>query len=292
MEIPKIHILLFYKFVNIENPEKFNKEHQEFCNLLGIKGKVLVAKEGINGSISGLDEQVEKYKTHLRSDDRFRDIEFKEEIGLQHPFEKMIVRVKHEIIKLNQKLDMDNVGIHISPEDFLKMYEQNENIIILDTRNDYESKVGKFKNAIIPQIKTFREFPGYIKKSNLPKDKPIIMYCTGGIRCEKASAYMIKEGFKDVKQLHGGIINFCQKLPNTVWEGSCFVFDKRLTSNINQSCKPITYCKHCDISCDLYRNCKNLKCNELIFLCGNCEKSFHSCCSQECIKQVLKSPKP
>ncbi len=203
MEIPKIHILLFYKFVNIENPEKFNKEHQEFCNLLGIKGKVLVAKEGINGSISGLDEQVEKYKTHLRSDDRFRDIEFKEEIGLQHPFEKMIVRVKHEIIKLNQKLDMDNVGIHISPEDFLKMYEQNENIIILDTRNDYESKVGKFKNAIIPQIKTFREFPGYIKKSNLPKDKPIIMYCTGGIRCEKASAYMIKECFKDVKQLHG-----------------------------------------------------------------------------------------
>ncbi len=291
MKIPKIHILLFYKFVNIENPENFKKEHQKFCNLLNIKGKVLVAKEGINGSISGSDEQVENYKSNLKSDERFKDIEFKEEIGLQHPFEKMIVRVKNEIIKINQELNMKIVGEHISPEDFLKIYEKDEDVLILDTRNDYESKVGKFKNAIIPQIKTFREFPEYIKKSNFPKDKPVIMYCTGGIRCEKASAYMIKEGFKDVKQLHGGVINFCQKLPNTVWEGSCFVFDKRLTSNVNQETKPITYCKHCDISCDLYRNCKNTKCNELIFLCENCEKSFHSCCSQECIKRVLKSAK-
>jgi UPF0176 protein len=289
MEIPQIHIILFYKFVNIEKPGKFQKEHQTLCNNLGIKGKVLVAYEGINGSVSGTKSQIDEYKKHLILDSRFRDIEFKEEVGYQHPFEKMIVKVKKEIIKIEQDLDMNKVGEHISPQEFLNICENNGDIVILDTRNDYESRVGKFKNAITPNIQTFKEFPNYIKKSKLPKNKSIVMYCTGGIRCEKASAYMIKEGFTNVKQLHGGIINFCQKLPNTLWEGSCFVFDNRLTSNINQESKPITHCNSCKSPCDLYRNCKNERCNKLIFICGECKQKNHSCCSQECLKKILKN---
>lgn len=289
MEIPQTHILLFYKFVNIENPEKFREEHQQFCNSLGIKGKVLVATEGINGSVSGTREQTEKYKENLKSDSRFTDIEFKEEVGLQHPFGKMIVRIKKEIIKLGVNLDMSKTGEHLSPEEFIKLCKEKNDFVLLDTRNDYETKVGKFKNAIIPPIETFNEFPNFIKNSNISKDTPIVMYCTGGIRCEKASAYMVQEGFKNVKQLHGGIINFCQQFPNTLWEGSCFVFDNRLTSNINQQSKPITYCIHCNTPCDLYRNCKNERCNALNFVCDNCKSKFQSCCSKECEKIIIKS---
>lgn len=282
----EIHILLFYKFVEISDIEKLNNGHLAFCKSLGIKGKILLAKEGINGSISGTKEQVEAYKRELTSDQRFKDIEFKEETSLHHPFEKMVVKIKNEIIRLDKEIDISKNGKHISPKDFLEVYEKNKDVIILDTRNDYESKAGKFKNAITPNIDSFREFPDFVKKFNVPKDKPIIMYCTGGIRCEKASAYMIQEGFTNVGQLHGGIINFCQQFPNTAWEGTCFVFDKRLTSRINQSSSN-TFCEHCKTPCELYDNCKNKSCNQLIFICPDCEKEFHSCCSKECMKILL-----
>jgi UPF0176 protein len=161
--------------------------------------------------------------------------------------------------------------------------------VIIDTRNDYESKVGKFKGAIIPPIATFREFPSFVKNLNLPKDTKILTYCTGGIRCEKASAYMVKEGFKNVSQLHGGIIKFCQALPNNpVWEGQCFVFDNRLSSPIGQDKKQINNCTHCNQPSDLYRNCKIKSCNKLIFICNSCRKDYHACCSDKCMKELLK----
>ncbi len=286
-----IHILLFYKFVSIKDPESLSRSHLEFCNSIGIKGKILLAKEGINGSVSGTKEQVEEYKKELTSDPRFESIEFKEEIGSHHPFEKMVVKIKNEIIRLDKVVDIKNTGKHISPKEFLEIYEQNKDVIILDARNDYEFKAGRFKGAINPKIDSFREFPDFIKTSNIPKDKPIIMYCTGGIRCEKACAYMIEQGFTDVSQVHGGIINFCQQLPNTAWVGTCFVFDKRLTSNINQGPSRDTFCTHCQSQCELYDNCKNKLCNDLIFICPNCEKDFHSCCSKECMKVLLSTPK-
>ena len=285
--IMKIHILLFYKFVEISDTEKLSKSHLELCNSLNLKGKILLSKEGINGSVSGTKEQTEKYKKELINDERFKDIEFKEELSTHHPFEKMVIKIKPEIIRLDKEIDISKTGKHISPKEFLEVYQENKDVIILDTRNDYEFKAGKFKNAINPKIKNFREFPDFVKNFNVPKDKPIVMYCTGGIRCEKASAYMIQEGFTNVRQLHGGVINFCQQFPNTAWEGTCFVFDKRLTSRINQSSNN-TFCHHCNSQCELYDNCKNKLCNELIFICPDCEKKMHSCCSNECMKLLLK----
>mgnify|MGYP001578649546 FL=1 len=284
-----IHIILFYKFVNIESPEKLKKEHIDFCNNLKIKGKVLFANEGINGSISGTKEQINTYKEELRKDSRFKDIEFKEETGIQNPFNKMIVRVKKEIIRLDKDIDIKNTGKHISPKEFLELSNNNKNIVILDTRNDYESKAGKFKNALLSNISTFREFPEFVNNLNIPKDTPIITYCTGGIRCEKASAYMIQQGFTNVSQIHGGIINFCQQFPNTLWEGKCFVFDDRLTSAVGQDKNNIlNKCIHCKTPCDLYRNCKIKSCNKLIFICQDCKKSKHNCCSQQCMKELLR----
>jgi UPF0176 protein len=281
------HILLFYKFVRIEDTNSFKEEHLNFCKNLGIKGKVLIASEGINGSVSGTEEQVEKYKAELRKNPLFSNIEFKEEMGILHPFNKMVVRVKKEIIRLGENIDIKNNGKHVSPREFLEMYERGEDMIVLDARNDYESKVGKFKGAITPNIETFREFPEFVKNFAANKGKKIVMYCTGGIRCEKASAYMIQQGFKNVSQLSGGVIKFCQEFPNTVWEGSCFVFDNRLTSSIGQEEKSITNCVYCAVPCDLYKNCKNVVCNELIVICPECEKKRHSCCSKDCMKILL-----
>src|SRR3989344_2346176 len=281
----KIHILLYYKFVNIKNPEKFSEKHLEMCKSLGILGKVLIAREGINGSVSGSKIQTERYKKVLKSIPEFSDIVFKEEIGTLHPFTKMVVKAKKEIIRLDKKVNLNKKGKYISPEDFLKLYKNNEDVIILDTRNDYESKIGRFKNAITPKISSFREFPKAAEMLKDKKNKKIIMYCTGGIRCEKASAYMIQQGFKDVSQLEGGIINFCQKFPNSVWEGKCFVFDDRLLSNVDSESKPITECIFCNSSCDLYKNCKNVECNALVNICPKCENEKNGCCSDKCFNK-------
>ncbi len=282
----KIHILLFYKFVSIKNPASFKAKHLKFCNELGIQGKILVAHEGINGSVSGTKKQVEAYKKELTKDPRFKDIEFKEETGLHHPFDKFVVKIKNEIIRLDKKVNMKNKGEYISPKEFLDLYKKNKDVLIMDTRNDYESKAGRFKGAILAPIEAFREFPKFVKKMSVKKDKPIVMYCTGGIRCEKASAYMKEQGFTNVRQLHGGIIKFCQEYPNTVWEGTCFVFDKRLTSNVGQK-NTFNKCLHCKEPCEFYRNCKHVDCNELIFICPKCEKNFHACCSNNCMKILL-----
>ena len=283
----KIHILLFYKFIPIKNPDKLRNTHLKFCKDLGLLGKVLIASEGINGSISGTKKQVDVYKKELRNNPLFSDIEFKEENSLHHPFNKMEIKLKNEIIRLDKKVDMRKKGKYITPKDFLSLYKKKEDVIILDARNEYESRVGKFKRAITSKIDSFREFPDFIDSLNIEKDKAIVMYCTGGIRCEKASAYMIEKGFRNVRQLHGGIIKFCQKYPDTAWEGKCFVFDKRLTSSINQKDNPINNCLHCSKPTNFYNNCKNKTCNKLIFLCPNCEKSQHGCCSQDCKKILL-----
>lgn len=281
-----IHILLFYKFVEIKNPEELKSSLLEFCQSLGVKGKILLAEEGINGSISGTKEQTEKFKRELTSDERFSDVEFKEEVGIFHPFSKMAVKVKKEIIRLDKRVDLTKKGNYLSPGEFLEIYQKNEDVIILDARNDYEYEVGRFKGAIKSEIDTFREFPKIAEKLADKKDSKIVMYCTGGIRCEKASAYLIQQGFKNVHQLHGGVIKFCQQFPNTVWEGSCFVFDDRLTSNIGQK-DSLNKCLHCGVNCDLMRNCKNVKCNKMIFICPDCRKEMHNCCSEDCVKKVL-----
>jgi UPF0176 protein len=277
-----IHILLFYKFQPIAELEYFARRQRKFCNELGVMGKILVAKEGINGSISGTKEQIEKYKRFLWASKGFEDVFFKEEIGLEHPFTKMIVRIKNEIVALKKEVDISKTGKYLKPEEFLEMYENNEDVIVLDVRNAYEYKLGRFKNAVNPNIRTFRQFPEFVGKFKEHKDRKIVMYCTGGIRCEKASAYMKEQGFENVYQLEGGIINFCQKLPNTVWEGKCFVFDKRLMSDLNQNNQPITNCIICRKRSDLYRNCKNVDCDALVIMCNECQEKFHGCCSKEC----------
>lgn len=280
-----VYVILFYKFANIEDPEAFVATEREFCAKEGLLGKILVAKEGINGSLSGTKNSIDAYKRHLNSIPGFEDVAFKDEISSFHPFKKLIVRKKKEIIRMEQELDMSRTGKYISPEELLDMYSSGKDFLIIDTRNKYESDVGKFKNAVTLDIDSFREFPEAIGEFEDLKDRTIVTYCTGGIRCEKATAYMVSRGFTDVYQLKDGIINFCQKHPDTVWEGKCFVFDQRLISDVESGGDCIAECIRCGGASDRYQNCANVPCDELVILCEGCSEAFRGTCSDECLEE-------
>lgn len=280
-----VYVILFYRFANIEDPEAFVATEREFCTKEGLLGKILVAKEGINGSLSGTEDSIDAYKRHLNSIPGFEDVAFKDEISSFHPFKKLIVRKKKEIIRMEQELDMSRTGNYISPEELLDMYSSGKDFLIIDTRNKYESDVGKFKNAVTLDIDSFREFPEAIGEFEDLKDKTIVTYCTGGIRCEKATAYMVSRGFTDVYQLKDGIINFCQKHPDTVWEGKCFVFDQRLISDVESGGDCIAECVRCGGASDRYQNCANVPCDDLVILCEGCSETFRGTCSDECLEE-------
>ena len=290
MEQKQIHILLFYKFVELSENDVdwFIRTHKKFCDELGIKGRILVAKEGINGSVSGTAEQMKKYKTELRKDARFSDLRYKEETAYRHPFTKMKVLKREEIVAIKMDVDMSKAGQFITAEELYDWYEKREDFVIFDTRNDYEFKVGHFKNSISVQTKTFREFPKALKNFEYLKGKKIVTFCTGGIRCEKASAVMREYGFENVYQLKDGIINFIQKYPNSYWEGKCFVFDKRMISDVSQLSenKPITNCEVCGVVCDLYKNCRNPSCDRFVVECLTCQEKLNGCCSDDCLEEL------
>lgn len=280
-----VHIILFYKFIEIADPEGFAARQREFCRKEGLLGKILVAREGINGSFAGTPEQMKRYKNFLASIEGFSDVNFKEETSSFLPFRKLIVRVKKEIIRLEKEVDMGRRGKYITPEELLALYESGEEFIMLDTRNAYESDVGRFRNAVTPRIDSFREFPEALEGLDDKKQSKIVTYCTGGIRCEKATAYMISRGFTDVYQLRDGIINFCQKYPDTVWEGKCFVFDDRLVSDVEAEGVVISRCVICGESSDRYQNCRNPECDDLVILCKRCGEENEGCCSVECLEE-------
>ncbi len=278
----------FYKYTNLKNPEAFQKEHIEFCNKLGIKGKVLIAKEGINGTVSGTRQQIEKYEKELSGHKEFKDIKFKRTLSDDHPFKKTIVRLRDEIVTSRFDVNYKKASKYISPSELKRMYDNKEDFIVVDARNDYESKIGKFKNAITPSIETFREFPKIIRNLKKYKTKKIILYCTGGVRCEKASAVLIKGGFWDINQLEGGILNYIEQYPDTYFKGRCFVFDNRLSIGTGNKTKDIAVCEKCHVTCSDYINCKNVKCDKLFICCDECKKQFNNTCSKRC-KNILNN---
>ena len=278
-------VISFYKYVDIENPEALAKEHLNWCLANKIKGKVYLAKEGISGSIFGDDESITKYKNQLRSYNLFEDVWFKETLTKNIAFSKMHVRVKGEIVNsglLNTKLE--NTAPRLTPEQLLKFYEDKKDFVIVDTRNWYESKIGKFKNAITPQITHFREWPKVVESLSEYKEKTLITYCTGGIRCEKASAYLREQGFKDVFQIDGGILNYIQQFPDTYWEGGMFVFDDRkvIDPNTKEELKYTANCHFCNKPTSYHINCHNQDCDKIIVCCHDCKVKNEYCCSSEC----------
>lgn len=285
MVTKNIIVLGFYKYVEIKDAQILGENLKSLCSDLGIKGNILLANEGINASISGTKDSIAKIKAHLTKIPKFRDLFFKEESTFEHPFKKMKVKIKSEIVAFKHEVDLKDAGTHISPKQLSDLYENGKlkpDVLILDARNDYEYEIGRFKEAIHLNINVFREFKNKIKELKKEKEKKVVMYCTGGVRCEKASAYLKNQGFKDVSQLNQGIINFSKDSPSDIWEGKCFVFDKRMVSPMNNEGETISQCLTCKNNSDFQRNCKNVDCNLFYVSCLDCESDLHGCCSEEC----------
>ncbi|MBA4495056.1 rhodanese-related sulfurtransferase [Paenactinomyces guangxiensis] len=286
-------ILLFYKYVPIDDPVGFADEHRAFCQKLGIKGRILVAHEGINGTLSGTLEQTQSYIDFMRQHPLFHDMHFKVDDHDRHAFKKLFVRPKKELVTWRFEEDVDPnelTGKRLSPKEFYEQLQQDD-VIVIDGRNDYEYDIGHFRNAIRPGVKTSREFPEWIRK-NLShyKDRKIITYCTGGIRCEKLTAFMLKEGFKDVAQLEGGIISYGKdpEVKGKLFDGKCYVFDERISVPINQvEEKIVGKCYHCGKPEDRYINCEYDMCHKQHICCPECEEKHQGYCSKECEEQDM-----
>ena len=237
-----------YKFEQIDSLDTLIPEFQKKCDELELKGSVYLSPRGINFSISGTEENIEKYINFMESDSRFLNIPLKRTYSETQPFRRMKVRLKKEIISLGRDdiNPRELTGEYVTPQELLNMYENNDDVVVLDTRNEYETRVGLFENAVDLQLDTFRDFPKAIEQ--LPeeyKDKQIVMYCTGGIRCEKASAVMLKAGFTDVKQLKGGVLDYFKETGGKYWNGDCFVFDERVALDKDLNETEYIYCYIC-----------------------------------------------
>ena len=226
-------VAAMYKFVNLDDYEKLQPEILSFCQEHNIKGTLLLAKEGINGTVAGTRQDMDDLLTFLRSDERLADIEHKESYIDEIPFLRTKVKLKKEIVTLGQPgIDPNKqVGTYVEAKDWNQIISDPE-VVLVDTRNHYEYQIGSFRNAISPETTNFREFPDYVKQNLDPaKHKKIAMFCTGGIRCEKASAYMLEQGFEEVYHLKGGILKYLEEVAvdESLWEGECFVFDGRVS---------------------------------------------------------------
>lgn len=262
-------VLLYYKYVRIEEPEGFAHDHREWCRNLGLAGRILVANEGINGTVSGPLDSILTYLEGVHNDVRFADMEFKVSEGYPGVFPKMVCKARKEIVTLGLQEDVDPVektAPHLTPEEWKQTLESGDpNLVLIDVRNRYESEVGLFEGALCPEIEYFRDLPAELPKYEHLKDKKVLLYCTGGIRCEKASALFLREGFREVYQLEGGIARYAEKVGTDHWKGELFVFDKRMTVPLSDQASQNTpgQCVHSGKPSNHIRNCNNLACHDL-----------------------------
>jgi UPF0176 protein len=274
-------IILYYKFVPVTDPEMTRLWQLELCTRLGLKGRILISKHGINGTLGGPIDALRAYKSAMNKTAAFKGITYKWSDGGAHHFPKLRVKVRDEIVTFHaaDELVVDETGVvnggkHLKPEEVHKLVEERgDEVIFLDGRNVYEAKIGKFKNAVVPDVQTSRDFIRELEKPEYEalKDRPVVTYCTGGIRCEILSALMKNRGFKEVYQIDGGIAKYGETYGDDgLWEGKLYVFDDRVQMGFTDQAKDIGECTHCAGTTSRYVNCTNKTCNRLILICDNC----------------------
>lgn len=275
-------------YVPIENAEEFRDEQFALCEELELKGRILVASEGINGTVSGTVEQTDRYMEVMKQDPRFSEMVFKIDEADEHAFKKLRVRHRPELVTLRLENDinpLETTGNYLSPKEFFEAMKQ-EDTIVIDARNDYEFDLGHFRGAVRPDIRNFRELPEWIRENKeMFEDKKVLTYCTGGIRCEKFSGWLKEEGFEDVGQLHGGIVTYGKdpEVQGELWDGQCYVFDERISVPVNQKEHVIVGKDHFDGQpCERYVNCANPACNRKILASEENEHKYLRSCSHEC----------
>lgn len=292
----KHEILLYYKYATIKNPDKFALEQRDFCSRHNLKGRIIVASEGINGTLEGLAGDTRAYRRFLNAKAGFKTIHWKMSPGNGFAFPRLSVKVRDEIVSLSLKktaeTDVDPrkvTGTHLKPEQLRKWFDKGEKFTIIDMRNDYEHKVGAFEGSVLPPLTNFRDLPKVLPKLKKFASDKVLTVCTGGVRCEKASGYLIKKGFKDVYQLDGGIVSYMEKYPGEHFKGALYVFDGRVTMAFDPKKKGITRevigaCEKCGTKTENYADCTNQDCRCQFLCCEKCIEADKAYCSERCRK--------
>jgi UPF0176 protein len=270
MSADRLTVLLYYKYVRVEDPAAFMREQRALCESLGLRGRILIGTEGINGTVAGTEAATTAYQQALHARPEFSDVVFKISHAGAQPFPKLEIKVRREIVTLGAGAALDptrDTAPHVPPAEWKRMIEE-EDVVLFDVRNRYESEVGRFKGAITPPIENFRELPAILPQYADLKDKKVLMYCTGGIRCEKAGALFRQAGFKNVFQLEGGIVSYGDQVGDAHWEGDCFVFDERMTVPVGttEPKAPIGRCEHTGRATRHVINCLHDPCHKIILV--------------------------
>lgn len=284
-------IILYYKFAPISDPDAVRLWQKNLCQRLSLKGRIIISKHGINGTLGGDMDNLKEYVKETKTFPSFKGTLFKWSEGAGDDFPKLSVKVRDEIVtfKAVDEIKVDENGIvgggkHLSPQAVNDLVEKHgDEVVFFDGRNAYEAAVGKFKDAVIPDVDTTRDFKEELNdpKYDELKKKKVITYCTGGIRCEVLSVLMKNRGFEDVYQIDGGIVKYGEKYgDNGYWDGSLYVFDKRMGTKFSNKAKDIGECIHCKGKTSNFENCANKSCNKLILICQKCYSN--NTCSKAC----------
>lgn len=284
-------IILYYTFTPISDPEAIRLWQKALCERLNLKGRILISKHGINGTVGGSIEDVKIYVKETKTYNGFREMAFKWSDGVRDHFPRLSVKVRDEIVAFGagEELQVDehgvkNGGTHLKPAQVHELVRQHgEDVVFFDGRNSYEAAVGRFKNAVVPETRTSKDFIAELESGKYDdiKHKPIVTYCTGGIRCEILSSLMKNRGFKDVYQMDGGIVKYGEAYGDEgLWEGSLYVFDDRMGVKFSDKAIDIGECIHCGARTSNYENCALKSCNDLVLICEPCthddSKLYHS----------------
>jgi UPF0176 protein len=281
-------VIAFYTFTPIEDPEGDVARHKVFFEGREIRSRIYISKEGINGQMSATLADGNAYMEWLRQDTRFCAVDFKVQTHHEHVFPRPTVKVREQLVAIDVSIDLSQRGEYLSPEEWREELErENPDRVVLDVRNDYEWEIGHFAGAEKPGLGQFRDFPAYareLKARVSPDTTKVLMYCTGGIRCELYSALLRQEGFEHIYQLQGGVLKYGSDVGSAHWKGKLFVFDDRLAVPIaeGESGEIIGSCRFCDQKTDLYYNCANPNCNDLFLSCLTCAEERHGCCTPSC----------
>ncbi len=279
-------VLAFYLIEPIEDPIAEVKLHKEFFKERDVMSRIYISEEGINGQMSALKEDAEAYREWMLGRSPFNRVHFKIHWHHEHAFPRQTVKYRKQLVAFDMDVDLSQRGEHVPPKKWKEMLESGEEVVLLDVRNKYEWDIGRFAGAECPPCETSRDFKQFtddLLERLDKKNTPVMMYCTGGIRCEVYSALLKEKGVEKIFQLQGGVINYGLEEGKEHWEGKLFVFDDRLAIPINEEEPEVVgTCHHCKEPYDHYYNCANMDCNELFICCSNCLKTYAGCCQAEC----------
>lgn len=281
-------IILYYKFTPVADPAMTMRWQRELCTRLGLKGRVIISPHGINGTLGGKLNNLLEYKREMNRSVLFKGIPYKWSEGQAESFPKLSIKVRDELVTFHaadeivvSERGVENGGVHLKPAQIHNLLqERGDEVVFFDGRNTYEAQVGRFKGAVIPNVQNTRDFLTELNdpKYDEIKGRPIITYCTGGIRCEILSVLMKNRGFKEVYQIDGGIVKYGEKFGDDgLWEGTLYIFDGRMNHRFSASARDIGTCVHCGAKTSQFINCNDKTCNRLVLACTNCARKTLAC---------------